>query len=144
MSQLKLKQILEFLSTSPANGEVLSYNSGSGKYENSALPNTFGLPYVFNTATSGSVASGKIRFDNLVSPSTLTVSETTSKSSPAAVSLDVATFSSSDRKSIIVIAKSNDGNVNKSFYVNSVIAGTGERTLELEPISSSNWSNISN
>jgi hypothetical protein len=35
MSQLKIKQILELISASPSDGDVLSFNSSSGKYENS-------------------------------------------------------------------------------------------------------------
>lgn len=34
MSQARIKQIIEFISTSPENGDVLSYNSTTGKYEN--------------------------------------------------------------------------------------------------------------
>ena len=41
MSQLKLKQILELSSTSPVTGDVLTYNSSTRKYENSALPDAF-------------------------------------------------------------------------------------------------------
>ena len=76
MSQLKLKQILEFLSVSPATGETLLYNSNTGKYENTALPNTFGQPYAYHLPSTGSVTSGYLRFDNHTTPSQVTISET--------------------------------------------------------------------
>jgi len=36
MSQLKIKQILEFISAAPSNGNLLAYNKDSGKYENTS------------------------------------------------------------------------------------------------------------
>ena len=129
MSQLKLKQILEFLSTSPLNGEVLAYNSSTGKYENTALPNTFGLPYAYHLPAAGSVSSGYLRFDSHNTPSQVTISETDLKGSPAATSLGAMTLSTNNIKSIIVIASATNGNVFKSFYVTGVTLGSGQRTF---------------
>ena len=144
MSQLKLKQILDFLSSSPTTGEVLSYNSSTGKYENQQLPNTFGLPYVYNSATNPTtVSSGDLAFDNPSNPSKIIISETNARGGSATVTLNAAVASSNNYKSIIVLAKSTDGNANKSFYVTGNTTASGQRTFSLQPISSSNWNNVS-
>ena len=93
MSQLKLKQILDFLSTSPVNGEVLSYNSSNGKYENTRLPNTFGLPFEYNNASNpATVSSGDLAFDNPSNPSKIIISETNSRGGAATVTLNLQLF----------------------------------------------------
>ena len=104
MSQLKLKQILEFLSTSPVSGDVLSYNEGTGKYENAALPNTFGVQYEYSSSTSGSVAAGKFRFNSSSNPTAVTISETDLRGVNAAPSLAAMTLSTNNRKSVVVFA----------------------------------------
>ena len=38
MSQLRLKQILDIISSNPQPGDYFSYNSVSGKYENTSAP----------------------------------------------------------------------------------------------------------
>ena len=107
MSQLKLKQILEFISTSPNSGDALLFNTSTGKYENNAIPNTFGLPYRYNS--SGTLASGDLKFDNPSNPANVTVSDTDIKGSSAVTVLTAATLSSNLRKSIVVISKKHDG-----------------------------------
>ena len=145
MSQLRLKQILEIVSTNPTQGQGLVYNSSTGKYVNSAFPNTFGLAYEYSTLTSGAVANNVLRFNNTSTPTQLIVSDLNATSGSRVVTLNALTLGNGARKSIVTIVRATDGNSYKSFYVNSVgNIGSNNRTFQLEPIASSSWSNVQN